>query len=149
MSAILKLKNPDGTPHLGIPFTFHKFMTEAQIQHEVFELVSGQKDLKYKYTTMWAIISQEYTFIIATWDQAQENNTIYEKAKVKEKLVIGLRWSGSSGLAGAIGDDKVQLKVQPTGNHPTSLVLSLSGDTLATHGFWDSTQGSKDKCSVL
>ncbi|KAG8737426.1 hypothetical protein FRC11_002062, partial [Ceratobasidium sp. 423] len=38
-----------------------------------------------------------------------------EKAKEKEKLVIGSRWSGSSRPASAIGDNEDRLKVQPVG----------------------------------
>ncbi|KAG8736802.1 polar growth protein, partial [Ceratobasidium sp. 423] len=72
-----------------------------------------------------------------------------EKPKEKEKPVVGSRWSGSSRPASAIGDDEDRLKVRPTGNRPTSLVLSPSDGALATRGFWDSTRGSKDERGVL
>ncbi|KAG8685701.1 polar growth protein [Ceratobasidium sp. 423] len=72
-----------------------------------------------------------------------------KKAKEKEKLVVGSRWSGSSRPASAIGDDEVWLKVWPVGNCPTSLVLCPSDGALATRSFWDSTRGSKDKHGVL
>jgi hypothetical protein len=40
-----------------------------------------------------------------------------EKSKepVKEKSIIGSRWSGSSRPASAVGDDDDRLKVRPTG----------------------------------
>ncbi|KDN34981.1 hypothetical protein RSAG8_11987, partial [Rhizoctonia solani AG-8 WAC10335] len=71
------------------------------------------------------------------------------KESSKEKLVVGSRWSGSSRPTSATGDDEDRLKVRPTGNRPTSLVLSPSDGALATRGFWDSARSTKDERGIL